>query len=282
MSEAKRVAAVAEELSRRLPGLTNCRLALVLGSGLGAFADGLDDAQSVDYADVEGIPSPSVPGHSGRLVVGKVDGKEVAVLQGRVHLYEGHPPAVVVRAVRSLVRAGVNTVVLTNAAGAIAEGRTVGDLVLISDHINFTGQNPLVGDHEEELGLRFADLTDLYSAELRERVHAAASAEGIDLGEGVYATMLGPSYETPAEIRMARAAGAELVGMSTVPEAIAAHAMGARVVAMSFVTNIAAGLGEGGLAHAEVTEAAEAMGEELVRALGVIVSSLHEPSEAPR
>ena len=282
MSEAKRVAAVAQELTRHLPRLANCRLALVLGSGLGAFADGLDNPQSVDYADVEGIPSPSVPGHSGKLVVGGVDGHDVAVLQGRVHLYEGHSPAVVVRAVRSLVWAGVTTVVLTNAAGAIARGRKIGDLVLLSDHINFTGRNPLEGEHEAELGLRFADLTDLYSAKLRERVRTAADGQGVTLGEGVYATMLGPSYETPAEVRMARAAGADLVGMSTVPEAIAAHAMGAKVVAMSFVTNIAAGLGEGGLAHAEVTEAAESMGDELARALGVIVSSLNDQPEAAR
>ncbi len=276
MSEGTVIEGIAGALLERVPRLSGCRVGVVLGSGLGAFAGGLEQPETVPYDEIEGIPSPGVPGHAGQLVVGRVDGHDVAVLQGRVHLYEGHPAAVVVRAVRSLVVAGVERVVLTNAAGAINPAFRVGDLVLMSDHINRTGANPMTGPLDPALGERFCDVTDLYVAALRERVRRACAAEGLTVGEGVYAALLGPTYETPAEIRMLRTVGADLVGMSTVPEALAAHALGAQVVALSFVSNVAAGLAEGGLAHAEVTEAATAAEGRLTRTLRVVVRTLAE------
>jgi purine-nucleoside phosphorylase len=276
-NEATVVEGIARDLVARVPRLSGCRVVVVLGSGLGAFAGGLEDAVEVPYDDIEGIPSPGVAGHEGRLVVGRVGDHDVAVLQGRVHLYEGYPPAVIVRAVRSLIRAGVGRVVLTNAAGGINPDYTVGDLVLVKDHINRTGANPMTGPEEPALGPRFSDMTDLYVAALRERIRSVCAAEGLPLREGVYAALLGPTYETPAEIRMLRTVGADLVGMSTVPEALAAHAMGAQVVALSFVSNVAAGLAEGGLAHSEVTEAATAAEERLTRTLRVVARTLSEP-----
>lgn len=276
-NEAAVVEGIARALVARVPRLSRCRVAVVLGSGLGAFTGGLEDAVEIPYEEIEGVPSPGVVGHAGRLVVGRVGDHDVAVLQGRVHLYEGYPPAVIVRAVRSLIRVGVGRVVLTNAAGAINPDHAVGDLVLMRDHINHTGTNPMTGPEEPGLGPRFCDMTDLYVAALREQIHAACIAEGLPLREGVYAGLLGPTYETPAEIRMLHTVGADLVGMSTVPEAIAAHAMGAQVVALSFVSNVAAGLAEGGLAHSEVTEAATAAEERLTRTLRVVVRTLSEP-----
>lgn len=276
MSEGTVIEGIAGALLERVPRLSGCRVGVVLGSGLGGFAGGLEQPETVPYDEIEGIPSPGVPGHAGQLVVGRVDGHDVAVLQGRVHLYEGHPAAVVVRAVRSLVVAGVQRLVLTNAAGAINPAFRVGDLVLMSDHINRTGANPMTGPLDPVLGERFCDVTDLYVAALRERVRQACAAEGLTVGEGVYAALLGPTYETPAEIRMLRTVGADLVGMSTVPEALAAHALGAQVVALSFVSNVAAGLAEGGLAHAEVTEAATAAEGRLTRTLRVVVRTLAE------
>jgi len=276
MSEAARVENIAGSLLERVPRLKDCKVCAVLGSGLGAFAGGLDEAVEVPYSEIDGIPAPGVAGHAGQLVVGRVDGADVAVLQGRVHLYEGHAPAVVVRAVRSLVHAGIRRVVLTNAAGAINPDYRVGDLVLLRDHINHTGFNPMAGEIEPLFGERFCDCTDLYAAELREEVRRACADEGLPVGQGVYAAMLGPTYETPAEIRMLATVGADLVGMSTVPEALAAHAMGARVVALSFVSNIAAGLAAGGLAHAEVTDAANAVEQRLTRTLRVVVRTLAE------
>jgi purine-nucleoside phosphorylase len=269
------VTTLSAAMRERLPGLSGCRVGLVLGSGLGGLVDELQDAEAVDYVDLEGLPRPSVPGHAGRLVTGSLDGQQVAMLQGRVHLYEGHAPAVVVRGVRALIRSGVEFIVLTNAAGAIDPAFAIGDLVLVRDHINLTGRNPLTGPLQPELGQRFCDLTDLYSTKLRLAIRRAARRQGIPIGEAVYAAMLGPSYETPAEIRMLALAGAGLVGMSTVPEAIASRAMGAHVVALSFVTNVAAGLSSAALSHDEVAEAATAAGDDLGRALRVVIRTLN-------
>lgn len=280
MSEADKVAAVAEALLERIPSLADCRVGVVLGSGLGSFADALEDVEVVSYDEVEHLPETGVPGHLGRLVVGSLAGRRVAVLQGRVHLYEGHGAHVVVRAVRSLGTAGITNLILTNAAGAIRGGLSIGDLVLLTDHINLSGANPMVGVTDDRLGQRFIDTSDLYSADLRERLKEACSHEGIALREGVYATLLGPSYETPAEIRMFGAQGVDLVGMSTVLEAIAAHALGVRVTGLSFVTNIAAGLGGGILSHGEVTEAATAVEADLTLTLGILVRTLHDHVQA--
>jgi purine-nucleoside phosphorylase len=282
MSEADVVEGLAAQMLEALPDLARCRVALVLGSGLGAFADTLEDAEAVPFSDLDGLPSTGVPGHSGQLVVGRVSGSRVAVMQGRVHLYEGHGVHVVVRAVRALAGAGIEHVVLTNAAGAIRGGLSIGDLVLLTDHLNLSGANPMVGVTDPRLGQRFLDTTDLYSAELRDAVRRAATASGVEIGEGVYAALLGPTYETPAEIRMLGRMGADLVGMSTVLEAMAAHALGIRVLAMSFVTNIAAGLSSGTLSHGEVTDAANAVEGKLIHALGTIVQTLDAIGESPR
>jgi len=275
MSEAATVQNMADVLLERLPRLERCRVALVLGSGLGGFADELKEVETLSYSEVPRLPAPGVEGHAGQLVVGRLGRHLVAVLQGRVHLYEGYRAAEVVRAVRGLSLCGIDHLVLTNAAGAIRGGLHVGDLVLMKDHINLSGQNPMAGPPTPEFGARFPDCTDIYSRDLRSEIRAACEKKGVPIAEGVYACLLGGSYETPAEIRMLAAMGADLVGMSTALEAIAAHAMGSRVVAMSFVTNIAAGLSPSVLDHAEVTEAAAAVEEQLARALRIVVRTLH-------
>ncbi len=280
MNEADMVVEIADALLERAPGLADCRVGVVLGSGLGSFADALEDTQVVAYEEVEHLPRTGVPGHRGCLVVGTFEGRRIAVLQGRVHLYEGHGAHVVVRAVRSLAKVGITNLILTNAAGAIRGGLSIGDLVLLTDHINLSGANPMVGITDDRLGQRFIDTSDLYSADLRKVLKEVCDEEGVGLREGVYATLLGPSYETPAEIRMFGAQGVDLVGMSTVLEAIAAHAMGVRVTGLSFVTNIAAGLGDGTLSHGEVTEAANAVERELSRTLGILVRTLHDRGQA--
>jgi len=228
----------------------------VLGSGLGSFADTLEDRAVVPYDQIPGFARSQVKGHAGQLVAGRCNGVEVVVMQGRVHLYEGHPIEQVVLPVRALLRAGCRVLIITNASGGICSSLAPGDLVIITDHINLTGRNPLAGPNEDELGPRFPDMSHTYDLELRQLVHRAAVAEGITMKEGVYSWMIGPSYETPAEIRMLRAVGGDLAGMSTVPEVIAAHHMGARVLGISCVTNMAAGLG-GTLSHDEVKHTAE-------------------------
>jgi purine-nucleoside phosphorylase len=226
-------------------------IGVVLGSGLGAFADSLSQAVRIPYRDIPGFPATSVAGHGGALVAGTLGGVRVLCLSGRVHLYEGHPPSRVVFGVRLLAALGCRAVILTNAAGATRADWSPGSLVLLSDHMNLTGQNPLVGAAEPPFA-RFPDMTEAYDAELRALAHDAAREASIDLLEGVYAGVLGPSYETPAEIRMLATLGADLVGMSTVHEAIALRHRGVRVGALSVVTNLAAGLADRPLDHAEV------------------------------
>jgi purine-nucleoside phosphorylase len=227
------------------------RLGLVLGSGLRDFAKELEGRTEVAMTAVPGWPSPRVEGHGGSLVAGELGGLRVFCLTGRVHLYEGFSPAEVVRAVRTLARLGVDTVVLTNAAGGIAEGLLPGDLMVLRDHLNLTGCSPLVGPAEPALGPRFPDQSAVYDREL------ASVLRAVDAGlrEGVYAGLLGPSYETPAEVRMLRVLGADAVGMSTVAEAIALNALGVRVAAVSLISNLAAGISSRPLAHDEVVEA---------------------------
>jgi purine-nucleoside phosphorylase len=228
-------------------------LALVLGSGLGSVADELEDARRIPYGDIPGFPVSTVEGHAGALVAGTWEGVPLVAMQGRFHLYEGWSPEAVALPIRVLHELGARTLVLTNAAGGVRPSLTPGDLVLISDHINLTGRNPLVGPvmQGEE---RFPDLTEAYDAELRRAAMDVAGELGIGLSEGVYAAVHGPSYETPAEIRMLAALGADVVGMSTVPEAIVARSRGMRVLAISCVTNLAAGLGGEPLSHQEVME----------------------------
>ncbi len=230
-------------------------LGLILGSGLGAFADSLEDAARVPFGEIPGFASSGVVGHAGRMVAGTCKGVPVLAMQGRVHCYEGHPMARVVLPARAMISAGCRALIITNSAGGIRDSYTPGDLVVISDHVNMLGQNPLVGANEERFGPRFPDMTTAYDPELRALARECGRELGLELQEGVYAALLGPSYETPAEIRMLRAMGADLAGMSTVPEVIAARHMGARVLGISCVTNKAAGLA-GPLSHDEVTEVA--------------------------
>ncbi|MFY9342192.1 MAG: purine-nucleoside phosphorylase [Planctomycetota bacterium] len=227
------------------------KLGLVLGSGLKGFAQQVAQPQVVPFAEIPDWPVPHVEGHGGELVLGTVAGTRVACLSGRVHLYEGWSPGDVVRASRTLRLCGVPAFLLTNAAGGIADDMAAGDLMLLTDHLNLTGQSPLTGPHEPAFGPRFPDLSRVYSPRLRQLLLAS----GTRLRPGVYAGLPGPSYETPAEVRMLKRLGADAVGMSTVHEAIALHAMGAEVVGLSLVTNLAAGISPTPLAHAEVVAA---------------------------
>jgi purine-nucleoside phosphorylase len=228
------------------------RVGLILGSGLGGLADEIEDRIEIPYAEIPGWPGSTAVGHAGVLVLGAVDEVPVAVMRGRAHLYEGIPADRAVFGVRVLGRLGVRTLVVTNAAGGVDQSFRPGQLVLISDHVNLMGASPLVGANDDELGPRFPDMSDAYDRELRAHARDAAARLGLDVGEGVYAAWLGPQFETPAEIRFMRAIGADLAGMSTVPEVIAARHMGIRCLGISVVTNMAAGVGEGKLAHDEV------------------------------
>ena len=227
---------------------------VVLGSGLGGLADAVEDRLEISYGDIPGWPISTAVGHAGTLVLGTVDGVPVAVMRGRAHLYEGIPADRVVHGVRVLGRLGVKTLVVTNAAGGINESYRPCLLVLISDHINLQGTSPLVGPNDEALGPRFPDLSDAYDPALRRRAHEAADRLGIELGDGVYAAWLGPAFETPAEIRMMRAIGGDLAGMSTASEVIAARHMGIRCLGISCVTNMAAGVLPEKIDHEAVLE----------------------------
>jgi purine-nucleoside phosphorylase len=234
-------------------------IGLVLGSGLGAWADGIATADHFAFAELPGFHAATVAGHAGRVVVGHRGGVPIAALQGRVHAYEGHPARDVVHPVRTLWQFGVRTLVVTNAAGGIAPSLRVGDLMLIRDHINLTGANPLVGPNDPRFGgPRFPDMTEAYDRELRGLALAAASEIDLVLDEGVYVGVSGPTYETPAEIEAFGRLGGSAVGMSTVPEVIAARHLGMRVLGISLITNAAAGLGEEKLDHADVQEVGRA------------------------
>ncbi len=229
-------------------------LAVVLGSGLGDFAETLDDAVRLDYGSLPHWPPSRVIGHAGRLVIGTLHGRRVAALAGRAHLYEGHPASAAAFATRVMARLGVRRIILTNAAGGINTHFAEGSLMIIDDHINLMGANPLAGDNDERFGVRFPDMTEVYSHALRAVAHEAAETAGIDLRHGIYAGLAGPSYETPAEIRFLRTIGADAVGMSTIPEAIAARHAGLEVLGISCITNMAAGVLPRPLDHDEVLE----------------------------
>lgn len=233
--------AAAEAIRKALPG-RKAKIALVLGSGLGAVADAVEEAASVSFQDIPGFPKPSVEGHHGRLLHGTLSGREVFVLQGRAHAYEGHPLADIVLPVRSLKALGVETLVLTNAAGSLSKEMLPGSLMMLSDHINWSGANPLIGPNDAALGPRFFDMSAAYDPELRKALARASLAEAVELHEGVYLWALGPNFETPAEIRAFRLLGADAVGMSTVPEVLAARHAGLRVAAISGITNLGAGM----------------------------------------
>jgi purine-nucleoside phosphorylase len=242
-------------------GVQRHRAAVVLGSGLSDYAGALPAAVEIPYADIPHFPQPRVPGHAGSLFSAAVGGVPVLLFAGRVHTYEGWNLSEVVFGVRTAAVAGCHTVLLTNAAGCIGAGVAVGDLVTIRDHLNLTGRSPLVGENDDRLGPRFPDMTDAYDAGLRSSIAATYEQLGRPYQEGVYAWLLGPTYETPAEIEMVRRMGGTLVGMSTVPEVIALRHMGVRVAAISLATNYAAGTSDAVLSHAEVTATAAAAKE---------------------
>lgn len=246
----------------------------MLGSGLGGFADAVSDPVEVPYGDIPGWPASTAIGHAGTLVLGRFGEVPVAVMKGRAHLYEGLSPADVVFGVRVLGRLGVHSLVLTNACGAIDPSVEPGTLVAITDHLNLQGSSPLVGPNDETLGPRFPDMTDAYDPGYRAIAHRAAAALGLDLGEGVYAAWLGPAFETPAEIRMMRALGADLVGMSTVPEVLAARHLGLRCLALSCVTNAAAGVRPEPIDHERVLEVGARAAADLVALLREVVPAL--------
>ena len=249
-------------------------IAIVLGSGLGGFADELQDSVAIPYGDIPNFPRSTAVGHAGRLVIGKFGDLTVAAMQGRTHQYEGYSSRETAFPVRVLGRLGVKSLVLTNAAGGINAAYRQGALVMLSDHINLQGANPLNGPNDERFGPRFPDMSEVYCRGYRRMAQEAAAKLGIDLPEGVYAGLAGPSFETPAEIRYLRTIGADLVGMSTVPEAIVARHMGIRVLAISCVTNMAAGLSAGEISLQEVLETGKREGETLLALLTAILPGI--------
>jgi purine-nucleoside phosphorylase len=252
-------------------------LAIVLGSGLGSFADTLTSSAILPFEMIPHWPAAAVVGHAGRLVVGRHrSGRRVAALSGRVHLYEGHAIDRVVFGVRALARWGVRHLLLTNAAGGINTAFGPGTLMVIEDHINLMGQNPLVGPNDERLGERFPDMTAVYAPAMREMSRTAARDAGVSVVQGTYVGVLGPSYETPAEIRAFRVLGADAIGMSTVPEAIAAHHMGMQVAGLSCITNPAAGVVPEPLRHDEVMEVAARVREQFIALLDAFVARVPE------
>ena len=250
------------------------KIGLILGSGLGDYADTLDDPVRIPYSEIPDFPVPTVPGHSGAMVFGHKCGKDVVVLQGRIHYYEGLSQQEITLPVRVLAALGIETLVLTNACGGVNMSFIPGDLMLISDHINFSGSNPLIGPNLDTFGPRFPDMSDLYTKSIRDAIREKASEAGIPLQEGVYAMYSGPNYETPAEIRMFRTLGADAVGMSTVPEALVAGHCGMRVVGVSCVTNMAAGILPVKLSHEEVTDTANRVHLKFQRLIDLILRTI--------
>ncbi len=264
------------------------RVGIVLGSGLGAVADAVTSQVTIPYGEIPHFPQSTVEGHSGRLIAGKLGKVPVVVMQGRVHSYEGYTPQQVTFPMRVLGMLGVRSVVLTNAAGGIKQGYSIGQFVALEDHVNQMGWNPLIGPNEERFavregaGLRFFDMTEAYSKRLRALAKEAATEEGFELEEGVYLATPGPSFETPAEIRAFRTLGATLVGMSTVPETIVARHMGIEVLGISCITNLAAGLGATKLSHEEVSETGKKVEKQLAAFITRLVPQIAEATEAEK
>ncbi|HET6582575.1 MAG TPA: purine-nucleoside phosphorylase [Nannocystaceae bacterium] len=271
MSEDARKAA--QIVAARAPG-RHPRVGIVLGSGLGGLAQRIQEPVVVPYGELPGFPVPSVEGHVGKLVIGRLGGIEVACLQGRVHLYEGHPARTVVPLVRTLKLLGCDTLVVTNAAGALDPDAIPGSLMLVVDHINLQGPNPLAGANDDSFGPRFPAMTHAYDAELLDRMRDAATLLGIPLREGVYMALLGPCFETPAEIRAWQRLGANAVGMSTVPEVIVARHCGMRVAAVSVLTNLGAGLADETLSHDQTLHFAALAAADLQRLVIAFLESL--------
>lgn len=247
---------------------------LVLGTGIGGLADAVEDPTIIDYSDLPGFPRSTVKGHAGRLVLGELAGVRVACMQGRAHLYEGHPAVDLALPIRALRLMGSEILVLTNAAGSLNVEFLPGNLMMLSDHINMTGTNPLIGANDQRFGPRFPDMTEAYDSGLRRRLTVAATSLGITLHEGVYLALLGPNFETPAEIRAFRTLGADAVGMSTVPECLVARHCGMRVAAVSTLTNLAAGMTDGELSHDQSLAIGTQATKELSRLLPAFLGTL--------
>lgn len=247
---------------------------LVLGSGLGVLADEIENPVVIPYDEIPGFTKSTVAGHKGQLVIGKLQGKQVVAMQGRFHYYEGHELESVVFPIRVMKFLGVETMVITNAAGGINESYGEGNLMLIADHINLTGRNPLIGPNDEAMGTRFPDMSEAYSKELRQLAKNVAAELGINVQEGVYVGLLGPSYETPAEIRMLRTLGADAVGMSTVPEVIVARHMKVKVLGISCISNMAAGILEQPLSHEEVMATTERVKSQFLSLVQGVIAKL--------
>jgi len=265
----------ADFIRGRAPGIAP-RLGIVLGSGLGGLADGLDDAIAIPYGEIPGYPVSTVAGHAGRLLLGRLDGVPVACMQGRVHLYEGHPPSAIRLPIRVFRALGAKVVLLTNAAGSLNPWVGPGSLMLITDHLNFMWTNPLVGPNDDAWGERFVGLENAYDPELRRRLVRLADEIGIRLHEGVYCALLGPLFETPAEITAYRTLGADAVGMSTVPEVIVARHCGLRVAAISAITNLGVGLSDEAVDHEQTLRGAALAAADLTRLVRAFVRSFGE------
>lgn len=235
--------------------------ALILGSGLGDIAENIQNPLIINYKDIEGFPQSTVAGHCGRMIIGSLNGREILCLQGRFHLYEGHRPSVIAEVIQALKYIGIEEIIITNAAGSLNPAFAPGEIMMLCDHINFSGCNPLVGANDDNIGPRFVDMSNAYDCELREKARKIAAREKIKLNEGIYLMVLGPNFETSAEIRAFRTLGADAVGMSTVPEAIAAVHCGIKVIAFSAITNFGTGMQNGALSHEEtLAGAAKAAG----------------------
>lgn len=272
MTLEEKITAAADYLMNRVPNRPT--VALVLGSGLGDYADTLENAVRIPYGEIPNFPQPTVEGHTGAFVFGRKQGKDVVVLQGRVHYYEGLSMQEITLPIRVLAAMGVKALVLTNAAGGINLNYKPGTLMLIADHINFSGANPLIGKNLEKFGPRFPDVSDLYTSALREKIRAKAYKHQIPLEEGVYLMCSGPNYETPAEIRAFRTLGADAVGMSTVPEALVAGHCGMQVIGVSCITNMAAGVWPVKLSHSEVMETATKVHDLFQKLVDLILETL--------
>jgi purine-nucleoside phosphorylase len=272
MDLSTRIHAAAEHIRAKLT--VKPTIGLILGSGLGDFADTLEDRIVIPFSQIPDFPQPTVEGHAGAFVIGNCQGKTVIALQGRIHYYEGHPQQVITIPVRVMALLGVQKLILTNAAGGVNLNFYPGDLMLISDHINFSGSNPLIGQNLPEFGPRFPDVSDVYTQKLRKIIMEKAADNGIALRQGVYMMFSGPCYETPAEIRFARVIGADAVGMSTVPEAIVAAQCGMEVVGISCITNMAAGVLPQKLNHQEVMDTAALVHDKFHKLLNLILEDL--------
>ena len=272
IDQPERIAALVDGVRRRTDVVPE--VGIVLGSGLGGLADDLEDAVAIPFAELPGWPAATAPGHVGRLLLGRLGGRAVVMLQGRFHLYEGNDPGLVVQPMLLFRALGARVVVLTNAAGGLDPSFGPGTLMIMRDHINLTGRNPLIGPNADELGPRFPDMTEAWSPRLRAGLHSAAATEGVEMREGIYVGLTGPTYETPAEVRMLAALGGDAVGMSTVLECIAARWVGLEVCGVSLVTNAGAGYTGAPLTHEEVLEAGASAGPRLANVIRRFIEDL--------